>query len=350
MALSLVAPHMAVGGGCVSAMIRSLWVKLWTVAVCGGALAGAIMALAALGGRFSPWLDVLSHFAPLWLTGGVLAAVVAAVTLRGSFRWIGIAAAVVAVIASSLLIVPELTRPLSPQVQPAAGVRQIKIIQFNARRGPGERMTAARWIVAQQPDIIVMEEVTPAIRDAILSLYPYHLDCDRCGIVVMSRVKPVETGLRGEWLDHWIASMGRATFADVDGGFTVMGAHIGWPIPPGHQQASADQLADMLDHFPKRRLIVAGDFNATPWSAVLRRVDRRFGLERRDRAMFSWPAGPVTRWKIDLPFAFLPIDHIYAGSDWRTVKIERGPRGLGSDHRPLIITLALQPDTPPAPR
>jgi hypothetical protein len=73
-------------------------------------------------------------------------------------------------------------------------------------------------------------------------------------------------------------------------------------------------------------------------------------LERRDRAVFSWPAGPVTRWKIDLPVAFLPIDHIYAGSDWRTVKIERGPRGLGSDHRPLIITLALQPGTNSAPR
>ena len=40
-----------------------------------------------------------------------------------------------------------------------------------------------------------------------------------------------------------------------------------------------------------------------------------------------------------LPFALLPIDHVYAGPGWRTVRAERGPR-LGSDHYPVIVTLA----------
>ncbi len=66
-------------------------------------------------------------------------------------------------------------------------------------------------------------------------------------------------------------------------------------------------------------------------------------LERRDPVLFSWPAklnlgGPVVP---ALPF--LPIDHVYAGSDWRTVSIEAGP-ALGSDHLPVIVTLAWTPD------
>ena len=40
-----------------------------------------------------------------------------------------------------------------------------------------------------------------------------------------------------------------------------------------------------------------------------------------------------------LPFPFLPIDHVYAGRDWRTVRVQRGPR-LDSDHYPVIVRLA----------
>ena len=76
-----------------------------------------------------------------------------------------------------------------------------------------------------------------------------------------------------------------------------------------------------------------GDFNATPWSFTLQRLDHEFGLIRRDRALFSWPIWP------HLPAPFLPIDHVYAGDGWATVKVERGPK-LGSDHYPVILTLA----------
>jgi endonuclease/exonuclease/phosphatase (EEP) superfamily protein YafD len=40
--------------------------------------------------------------------------------------------------------------------------------------------------------------------------------------------------------------------------------------------------------------------------------------------------------------ALLPIDHIYAGRAWRTVRLVRGPR-VGSEHYPLVIDLALRP-------
>ncbi|MDE2488701.1 MAG: endonuclease/exonuclease/phosphatase family protein, partial [Alphaproteobacteria bacterium] len=83
---------------------------------------------------------------------------------------------------------------------------------------------------------------------------------------------------------------------------------------------------------------VTGDFNSTPWSFSRRRWDKAFGLIRRDRALFSWPAGK-TVWGVKPPFPILPIDHVYAGPDWATVSIRRGPK-LGSDHYPVVAILA----------
>ena len=100
-------------------------------------------------------------------------------------------------------------------------------------------------------------------------------------------------------------------------------------------------IAELLNRFPKERLILSGDFNSTPWSFSRRHEDAMIGLERRTRGLFSWPAdrGPAG---MGLPFALLPIDHVYAGPGWRTVRVERGPL-LGSDHYPVIVTLAPLP-------
>jgi len=120
--------------------------------------------------------------------------------------------------------------------------------------------------------------------------------------------------------------------------FDLMAVHYRWPTALFNHQSGklpGDRRTAAQDD------IVAGDMNLTPWSFTLRRQDKAFGLQRRTRAFWSWPArtpsgGPF-------PFPFLPIDQVYAGSDWRTVSVERGPR-QGSDHYPVIVTLAYQGD------
>ena len=96
-------------------------------------------------------------------------------------------------------------------------------------------------------------------------------------------------------------------------------------------------LAKTIAAAPRDRVIVTGDFNSTPWSFSRRRWDEAFTILRRDRAIATWPANRYKR----LPWLgapFLPIDHVYAGSDWATVKVERGPE-IDSDHYPLVMTL-----------
>ena len=98
-------------------------------------------------------------------------------------------------------------------------------------------------------------------------------------------------------------------------------------------------MTDALKRFDPATLILAGDFNSTPWSFTLRRQDKRLGLERLTRALPSWPTARRTIWGIGWPLPVLPIDHVYAGRAWRAVSVRRGP-SLGSDHFPIVVQIA----------
>lgn len=305
------------------------------------ALASALAALAAVGGAFSNWLDVLTHFAPVYFAGGLVA--LATRLAAGGGGRLTLIAAGVAILAAGALMAPELLAALRPP--PAAGPGPtLKLVQFNLWGGNGDPAGTARWIAAEDADIVVLEEAfgrTRSIRETLRTRYPYQTTCSPpylCSTLILSKRKPSRLGgmespgsaarLSGAW----------TAFDDWDGGFTVVGAHYTWPVPPGPQQAQTRRLARALEEFDTRSLIVSGDFNLTPWSFSLRRQDALFGLERRTRALFSWPAAAISRWRLLAPFPFLAIDQVYAGADWRTVSVRRGPR-LGSDHYPVVVVL-----------
>jgi endonuclease/exonuclease/phosphatase (EEP) superfamily protein YafD len=70
-------------------------------------------------------------------------------------------------------------------------------------------------------------------------------------------------------------------------------------------------------------MILAGDFNTTPWSFAMRRQDQLFApLGRRTHAWFSWPAR-LDALRQPWPLPILPIDHVYAGRDWETTRLTR---------------------------
>ena len=129
-----------------------------------------------------------------------------------------------------------------------------------------------------------------------------------------------------------------ATYASASGPFEVVVTHFTWPTQ-AMQGAQSLAMRKVLDQLPKERLILGGDFNSTPWSFARRADDRTFGVTRRDRALASWPADLPGQHGVSAPWPILPIDHVYAGRGWATTSVRRGPR-LGSDHYPLIVTLA----------
>ncbi len=308
------------------------------------AVLAALAMLAAQGGRFSDNLDVATHFAVVFIAIAVIAALLAALTPPTKLRRFTLGMAALAIGLAGVLILPEVLRKTGRAADgETAGVHQIKLIQINSWSGRNQTLgETADWVVAQDPDIIVVEEATRRFQRALESRAAYHRTCDpddRCEVIIYSKVAPVSAGLPQVREGAYFPAT-RATFAAPGGEFTVIGAHYTWPVPAGPQQQQSLRLTTMARLYDRERLIIAGDFNSTPWSFTLRRQDEALGLVRRNQAMLSWPAMAFSRWKIHMPLPFLAIDHVYAGSDWRTVSAERGP-SLGSDHFPVVVTLAL---------
>lgn len=305
------------------------------------AVFSALAAVGAHGGRFHPRLDVLSHFAPFWLAAGVTALALCGIAPKGLLRGTTLVFALIAIAASGALILPEYLRPISRAAADAP--HRIKLIQFNTKERFARVDAATEWILAEKADVVVLEEASkPLVKR--LKAAGYHSACGECSVVILSLARPIHTDVpKIRHASRAWAPTARASFASEDGGFTVVGVHTAWPTYGDYQQRQGQRLAKVLDELPRDRLIVAGDFNSAPWSFSRRAEDERFGLERRTRGLFSWPA-PDFRLKGRLrsPIPLLPIDHVYAGADWKTVSVRRGPP-LGSDHFPVVVVLALDP-------
>lgn len=296
-------------------------------------------AAAAHGGRSSMPLDALTHFAPLVLAVAIVPAVYGAFAGPGWPRIALLAAAGGAIALSAALILPEYLRPRS-QPAPAGSPGQIKVIQLNFwdRNATPDKTLA--WLKTQDADVIVLQEIC-RVRGRIAEELPaYHKTMGDCRVMILSKAEPIRRVVEPLDADKYLRPpIAAATFRDAQGEFTVVGTHYGWPLPAGRQQAQGRLISGFLATFPKDRLIFSGDLNSTPWSFARRRGDVMFALERRTRALFSWPAGRFTGGRLQAPFPFLPIDQVYAGPAWRTVSVARGP-AVGSDHYPVIVNLA----------
>lgn len=308
------------------------------------ALATALCATGAVAawlGRSSLRWDVLAHFAPLWLAGSALGLAVG-VFLRGFDRALLAGLGLVGVVAAGGLIAPELVRSTGPKA-PANAAGQIKVIQFNTWHRNRETERIVAWLAKEDPDIAVLEETNPQLRAAIGAAGRWHVDCDSCEVMIVSKRPPLQTGAPKVATEAH-GPINRATYRDARGAFTVIGVHYTWPTDPQNQQPQEQRLAETIARFPRGRTIVAGDFNSAPWSFTRRRWDAVFALPRRDRALFSFPSTVSDHFHWLGRVQVLAIDHVYAGPDWATVSVRRGP-ALGSDHRPVVVTLA-----PRAPR
>lgn len=304
-------------------------------------LVAATVGLACLGGAFSDQLDALTHFAPLWLACGLGGMVLALVVCREAERKAVGGLALVGVVAILSLMAPELGASLRRPDRPPSNASTLKLVQFNLWAENKDPAGTVDWILKQNADLVVTEEAvgfaSPVLK-ALKQAYPYRLPCRQhygCDTRIYSRWPIIAS--RSFIQDHKDLAGAWATVRHPRGDFTVVGAHFVWPIPAGAWQAQSRTLATTVAPFPKDTLIVTGDFNATPWSWSLRRQDKALGLKRRTRALASWPSGAFSR-VAKAPFPVLPIDHVYAGKAWKTVKVERGP-ALGSDHRPIVVTL-----------
>ncbi|MET0374053.1 MAG: endonuclease/exonuclease/phosphatase family protein [Rhizorhabdus sp.] len=302
----------------------------------------ALLALAGLAAERSEVFDFVNHFAPLWAAIGLLSGVLSLIPPPPTGRTLRAGAVALVLLGAGVRLGPELvaaSRVREPAVGPV-----VRLVQFNAYKGNREPEAAARWLLRQQADILVLEEVPVGspLREALAGRYPHVVGClarARCSTLIFSRRRPLATGsLSGvDPENRRSLSAAWATFAGPAGRYSVVAVHLSRPWPWGVAYDEIGIVARFLDSMDRRTAIVAGDFNRAPWSQALSDVDRRLGLPRATRALATWPvrAGGLRL----LPL--LPIDHVYAGRDWAIRDVRRGPASLGSDHLPVVVTLGV---------
>jgi endonuclease/exonuclease/phosphatase (EEP) superfamily protein YafD len=318
--------------------------RLFELGVVAAALACASAAIFAQGGRWNDRLDLLTHFAPVWLVGGLALAALAILVRPGWLRGLSAGLAVAAIISSASLMWMDLVRvPGTFRTAPAE--RPLKVIEFNTWMRNADPVTVARWLAAEKPDLIVLVEPTPAVKQRIIEFTGMHL-FEGDGATIAFREEAYQSGhvaseagpLPGDSTEFtWLLMRDSSGLP-----FTIVGVHCVWPIPARGAWGQDRRVSAFLATQDRPNLILAGDFNSTQWSFRQQVADAAFGVERRDIATPTWPARLPHLGGRSFPLPFLSIDHVYAGSGWRTVSVKRGP-DMGSDHYPLIATFERRP-------
>ena len=195
-------------------------------------------------------------------------------------------------------------------------------------------------LLALEPDAWWVRALRP-----LHAAYPYRIELPQAnayGLMLYSRLPllhPHTQDLEQPGVPSVITGMRLA-----DGRtFTFFGIHPTPPIPDnypdglGLRNVVLQTVARLLRQTPGPT-VVAGDFNDVPWSSTTHQLVAG-GVHdvRRGRGLyptFSAQLPPLLRW---------PLDQFFVTPQFRVVSLTRPP-GVGSDHFPLLVELALAPD------
>lgn len=312
-----------------------------------------LMAVVEVLGAVLPPFDAATHLAPLWIALAVLGAVLAqgAMLSPRARRMVSVAAGL-ALVVNLGLMAPEYLRPIpGPTSKEAArkdAAKPTRIATFNLYRDNVHIGETAGVVAASGADIVLLQEAegrAAAVPGRVRSLYPFQATCPavlECGLVVLSKRPIAASGWKvpdwTSWTGNRVSLMWAKTLDANGKPVTVVTTHLGWPFPSSASRRQTDHLIAFMKGVPDKDVILTGDFNLTPWSFALRRVDGALPtLIRRTRAAWSWPAR-VPRLDRPAPVPLLPIDQIYVGKGWRSLPVKRLTRA-GSDHFGLMVDL-----------
>lgn len=294
--------------------------------------------LLAFLGRWHWFLDLFAHFRPQYLIVLTISAA-ALISLRNLFL-AGIAATAASL--NALAVIPHIL-PLASSAPIPSQRPVLRCVSINLLQGNQEHDKVIRLLRERPLDFVVLQEVTPVwatVLSSLRDLYPFQFvraRKDSKGAAVLSRSPTNRSGFEPLTTGGQIGLV----YADVDWAgqpLTVYGVHSHKPTKKkdaSTQKVCFDWIADRFARDrPRRAVIILGDFNSSPWSLPYQRFrEAPFLVDTSQGRIFdaTWNVWSSQR---------LLIDHCFLSPHWRLLKRETGP-AIGSDHRPLLIEVAL---------
>ena len=235
----------------------------------------------------------------------------------------------------------------TPRGAMVAGDRRLRLAFANVLKTNPDAARLIDWVRREKVDVLVVAEsigVWPS-RLAVLA--------DELPFIARTRVGDVAVYSRHEIVGephHILPNIGHALALEVEG-ITIVGVHTAAPEDAAHSAACNELIQRVASHVEHLAgpVVVVGDFNAAPWSAMVIRLIARTGLRYGPGARIgSFPAELGGR---QYPRWFgIPIDLVLAGGGAAVVQRRHGPP-IGSDHWPVIAEIQYSGRLdPPDPR
>ncbi len=299
--------------------------------------------LAGFFGALHPAFDSVSHFR---MHVSVLTALLALSLLLASFYRLQAVAALVFAIACFATTMSALPG-LSPQQAVAKPADRIvySLLQMNLRFNNPTPKKVLSLIGRTNPDVITLDEVSRMWAKElgyIASAYPYRILCDYpngiFGVALLSR-RPFAAGTAPRCEPRGAMATATIDFGGIP--VDVAAIHLSWPWP-NEQYWQIGELAESLAGLGETA-IMAGDCNAVPWSAAVRRVARLSGMTLMPSVGPTW----IHRTLPDFlrRYAGLPIDHVFSKGGVTILSAAR-LEDTGSDHLPVLVEFTLRSDAP----
>jgi endonuclease/exonuclease/phosphatase (EEP) superfamily protein YafD len=295
-----------------------------------GVVIAWLLAIAGVLAFWCPWLELCNEFRPFALIATVIL-VLAALALRDGSLLVGSISAFAVTLVLFLL-------PLTTGAERRNNALPVlRVVTFNIEATNTQGREIGQFIAGTNADIVVIQEIDAATMTELLRelgkvyLRVFHTARDRStGLALLAKHACADGGHIA-----WSDSNPALNWARIQkGSFSceVIGVYLAYPFHPRKQARHMDWLIAYV-RSRSHPLIVAGDFNLTPFSAKLNKFAIATGLRRHATLLASWPADKFRP-------VFL-IDHVFASSEFCSVQVAMGP-SVGSDHRPVIADIGIK--------
>lgn len=313
------------------------------------ALTGYLALRVVFGGDLW-WLALLNNFAPFFfvpLVGLVLLALVSRLSVR--FVLLPLVLLVVGMAWFGPRFAPR------PQAAPAESA--LKVVTFNLLASNRQMDDVEAWLRAQDADVILLQETFHDIGARLADAYPY------------SQPDPFPAGGQDRQILSRYPIFERSTGSGferavigVDGQQVVVyNIHFGVPFmsQPRHGLGGLPYPIGLAAHYDESQrnaqieawlalvstetlpVIVGGDFNMSDNSLMYARVAEMLTDSFRETESglgMTWPSQTRGR-RLPIP-PVMRIDYVWHTDMLRALDVVVGPNN-GSDHRPVVATLAL---------
>ena len=223
----------------------------------------------------------------------------------------------------------------APALKPLqANEKALKVASFNSYAGNLNPAAIADEVLRLDPDVMVLVEFDKSktlALDTLRQKYPYQETCwqlSDCDFAILSKTPITDVAAKDDWAGPRLMSI---KMGPEFGNVTIIGLHTS-RFP--RQRSQLKQILTFIKYMESMsgRIVVMGDFNATPFSRITQTVSDGLGFERLTY---------LPTWSATYGFPQLAIDHIFVSPGIRALDHERIGEYAGSDHFPITMTLGI---------